>query len=208
MKLETITGSIFLKLWLGFVILLLTGYLSNDIKLNTLINCLIYFNIAVYFITSAYALISLMIAVRDRMPVICILITFSATIIMSLMGILDIYWCTKETEQVLVDWLNLLWTMLEFCFAVYVVETVYLVNNLDVIKSPPAQYSELHHPNRRNSDVKTTSPPAPLHGWRGEKTSLEKTSLEETSLDKTSLEKTSLDKTSPPDKIKEIKNNE
>lgn len=131
MKTETQLCKILVRIWLFFIGAIATGFYTNQTTLMQIYNFFVVFDITVYFCVALYGVVIFILNVkRLDIPCLCLLVIFSGTLIMLLMGILEIVW--YQVEQQLVDWLNLLWSCLELLFAMYVMVTMYIINNCSI----------------------------------------------------------------------------
>ncbi|MGD9733984.1 MAG: hypothetical protein AB7U45_17560 [Desulfamplus sp.] len=131
MKTEIQLCKIIIKLWVFFIGAIATGFYTNQTTISQVYNFFIVFNITVYFCVSLYGIVLFILNVkRTDIPCLCLFAILSGMLIMLLMGIMEIVW--YQVDQVLVDWLNLSWSFLELGFAVYVIITLYIINNCSI----------------------------------------------------------------------------
>jgi len=131
-KSEVKLGRFILKLWFIVITAIATGFYTNQIELNEVERYLGGFNIGFYFLISIYCLTIFLFHIRKKMPAACLSVILFGAFITGVMGALDVVWYRLDEEQVLLTWLNLLWSFLELGYAVYVASTVYILNNFQI----------------------------------------------------------------------------
>ncbi|SLM27826.1 membrane hypothetical protein [Desulfamplus magnetovallimortis] len=141
-KPEIITWNLLIKFWVFLLTVLFSGFLAKRHTLLEVGNYITLVNVVIYFGVSIYAAITFILALRNRMPVICATFPLFANILMLAMGIMDIIWFIESTEQVLISWLNLIWAGLEAAFGFYTMGTLYIINNFDAISSKRCKEQE------------------------------------------------------------------
>ncbi|MBF0227994.1 MAG: hypothetical protein HQK63_00110 [Desulfamplus sp.] len=132
MKSEKHVFKFMLKLWFIVITAIATGFYTQQITLRDVERYLGGFNIAFYFFVSVYALTVFLYHIRKKMPSSCLAAVLFGAFISGSMGVLDIVWYRLEAEQVLLTWLNMLWSFLELSYAVYIALTIYIINNYQI----------------------------------------------------------------------------
>ena len=146
MKSEIISGKILIRVWAGVLSMILASFFAKQCSLVEISRYLTLINLFIYLLTAVYGLISFVLASNNKLPGICAAIPMTAIIIMISMGSMEIIWLLKGNDQNLIKWWDIIQEMLNALFAVYIMTTMYIINNFEQLneKFTISQIKRLH----------------------------------------------------------------
>ncbi|SMC69540.1 hypothetical protein SAMN02746065_107162 [Desulfocicer vacuolatum DSM 3385] len=146
MKPEITSGRILIQAWGVLLSMILANFFSKKCSLVEISHYLTLINILIYLATAVYGLISFVLASNNKLPGICAAIPIIAIVIMISMASMEIIWFLKDHNEKLIKWWDIIQEMLNAMFAVYIMTTMYIINNFEQLneKFTISQIKRLH----------------------------------------------------------------
>ncbi len=131
MKAEITSGRILIQVWGVLLSMILANFFAKECSLVEISHYLTLINVFIYLATAIYGLISFVLASNKKLPGICAAIPMIAIIIMLSMISMEIIWFLKDNNEKLIKWWDIIQEMLNALFAVYIMTTMYIINNFE-----------------------------------------------------------------------------
>lgn len=132
MKPEQEIGKFAFKIWVIFITAVATGYYTSQVSLWQVDRYVGGFNMALFLSTSIYCFASAVIHIKNCKPTICVMTIFSGGLLSLFMFICTVLWYQDDTI-IVTTWLSLCFGVLKSAYSMYIVTTVYILNNTKFI---------------------------------------------------------------------------